>query len=236
MVASFDGTRWIPADDPQPGVQDSSKNGSFLPAFGDALYKNLHVPIGVASTGAGATSVRQWLPRGERMKNLPTITSHVRPVGPGEWESDGVLFDGLIRRIEALGARGCRAVLWHQGESDAGQARAGYPADRQITGRQYREFMEILIRTSRRRAGWELPWFVAQATYHSEKDPADEEFRAAQKALWESQLVQEGPDTDTLGQEYRAGVHFNSRGLQAHGRLWADKVGGYVEKVAGRHE
>ncbi len=69
------------------------------------------------------------------MKNLPAIASQVRRVGPGEWECTGELFDGLMKQIDALGPRGCRAVLWHQGESDAGQARAGHPADRQITGK-----------------------------------------------------------------------------------------------------
>jgi hypothetical protein len=189
------------------------------------------VPIGVASTGSGATSVRQWLPKGERMKNLPTIASHVRAVGPGEWECTGALFDGLMKRINALGPRGCRAVLWHQGESDAGQARAGYPADRQITGKQYRAFMETLIGASRQRVGWEMPWFVAQATYHSEKDPADEEFRAAQKSLWDNGFALEGPDTDALRTEYRDGVHFNGKGLRAHGKHWAQKVSLYLDTV-----
>ena len=136
-----------------------------------------------------------------------------------------------MKRLEALGPHGCRAVLWHQGESDAGQARAGYPADRQLTGPQYRAFMEKLIRASRQRAGWEIPWFVAQATYHSEKDPADDEFRAAQKALWDGGLALEGPDTDALRKEYRDSVHFNGKGLQAHGRLWAEKVDAYLKKV-----
>jgi hypothetical protein len=76
-----------------------------------------------------------------------------------------------------------------------------------------------------------LPWFVAQATYHSEKDPSDDEFRAAQKSLWEKGPALQGPDTDALGQDFRAGVHFNAKGLEAHGRLWAEKVGAYLDKV-----
>ena len=231
MVASFDGVRWTLAHDPQPGVQDRSAGGSFLPAFGDALYEKYRVPIAVASTGAGATSVRQWLPKGERMHNRPTTRAHVRLSGQGEWECTGALFEGLMKRLEALGLHGCRAVLWHQGESDAGQARAGYPADWQISGQQYGAFMERLIRGSRRRAGWEIPWFVAQATYHSEQDPADEEFRTAQEALWESGLALAGPDTDALGPAYRAGVHFNAKGLREHGRLWASKVSVYLDRV-----
>src|SRR5207237_862044 len=110
-------------------------------------------------------------------------------------------------------------------------ARAGYPADRQITGKQYAAFMEKVIRTSRQVAGWDLPWLVAQATYHSEEDPADIEFRAAQISHWKSGFALEGADTDALRKEFRDGVHFNAKGLQAHGKLWADKVSVYLDNV-----
>ena len=69
-----------------------------------------------------------------------------------------------------------------------------------------------------------MPWFVAQATYHSEKDPSDDEFRCSENPLGKGPAL-EGPDTDALGKEFRAGVHFNAKGQQAHGRLWAEKVG-----------
>ena len=229
MVSSFDGARWVLANDPQPGVQDGSQGGSCWPAFGDALFELYHVPIGVASTGAGATSVRQWLPKGEQMTNLPTISTLVREVKPGVWEATGELFAGLTRRLDALGPNGCRAVLWHQGESDAGQARAGYPADRQISGKQYGEFLETVVSASRKEAKWDLPWFTAQATYHSETDAADEEFRAAQRDLWPRGVTLEGPDTDALGPKYRDGVHFNAQGLAAHGQQWAAKVAVYLD-------
>ncbi|MCE9555886.1 MAG: sialate O-acetylesterase [Planctomycetes bacterium] len=230
MVASFDGQTWRVANDPQLGVQDGSKGGSFLPAMGDALFARYHVPIGVASTGAGATSVRQWLPKGEKMNRQPTISSLIKPAGPGQWESTGQLFEGLMKRVEKLGPHGCRAILWHQGESDAGQARGGYPADRQITGDDYQRYLTTLINASRKRAGWDVPWFVAQVSYHSEKDAADEEFRKAQRAMWKSKDVLEGPDSDSLRAEFRAGVHFNAKGLDAHGKLWADKIGQYLDK------
>lgn len=224
MVATFDGNVWRLANDPQPGTHDGSTGGSFAPAFGDALAEKLGVPVGVASTGAGATSVRQWLPRGERMQNLPTIDAFVKKVDEGTWESTGELFDRLTGRLKSLGPDGCRGVLWHQGESDAGQARAGYPADRQITGGQYTEFLVKVIQGSRVQAGWQVPWFVAQATYHTEDDAADEEFRAAQRATWKTGLASPGPDTDALRKEYRDGVHFNGKGLREHGRLWAESV------------
>jgi hypothetical protein len=234
MVVSFDGMHWAIANDPQPGVFDKSKGGSFIPAFGDAMVKRLGVPVAIASTGAGATSVRQWLMKGEKIAVHPTLNSFVKTVGPGEWECTGELYDHLVKRVKALGPHGFRAVLWHQGESDAGQARSGYPADRQISGAQYTELLEKIIRTTRKDAGWEMPWFVARATYHTEKDPADEEFRAAQKRVWEDGVAMEGADSDSLGKEFRAGVHFNGRGLRAHGELWAEKVGAYVEKELGK--
>jgi hypothetical protein len=223
MVASFGGKQWVLADDPQQG--GSGKGGSFMPAFGDDMYKRFSVPIAVVSVGVGATSVRQWLPNGERMSQRPTKDAYIKSIGPGQWESTGELFDRLMQRIESLGPRGCRAILWHQGESDAGQATG------QISGDQYRTYMEKLIRSTRDRAGWEIPWFVAQATYHSEGDPSNDEFRRAQRSLWESKIALEGPDTDALRGDYRKGVHFNAKGLQAHGRLWADKVAAWLDKI-----
>ena len=226
LVSSFDGSSWQIADDPQPGTQDRSHGGSFLPAFGDAIVQRYHMPVGLASCGCGATSVRQWLMKGEKIDVPPTTNRCVKQVGPNQWECTGQLYDGLLKRIGALGPHGFRAVLWHQGESDAGQA-----ADHQITGEQYKRSLEKVIQTSRKDAGWDIPWFVAQATYHSAADPANPEFRAAQRGVVDDGIALQGPDTDALGAEYRAGVHFNSKGLQAHGELWAKKVGTYLDQA-----
>ncbi len=230
-VATFDGVKWRLADDPQPGTADHSGGGSCWPAFGDAMFEKYKVPIGVASTGCGATSVRQWLMKGEKIEVHPTLDNFVKTVGENQWECTGELYDGLLRRMKTLGPRGFRGVLWHQGESDAGQAREGYPANRQMTGEQYRGLLEKMIRASRKDAAWDVPWFVAQATFHSEKDAADEEFRGAQKAVWTDGVALEGPDTDSLRGRDRAGVHFSESGQIAHGKLWAQKVGVYLDKI-----
>ena len=225
-VARFDGNQWALAYDPQRGA--GGDGGSFMPAFGDAMNQRFQVPIGIVAIAAGGTSVRQWLPKGVRVRQQPT-TGGMKPVGNGEWESTGDLFDRLARSFAVLGPQGFRAVLWHQGESDAGQARAGYPADRQITGDQYFEFMGQLIHASREIGGWSMPWFTAQTTYHSEQDPSDPEFRAAMKKLWDEGVSLEGPDTDILRSGYRDGVHFNGAGLQKHGQMWAERVGVWLE-------
>ena len=228
MVTTFDGSRWRLADDPQPGVQDSSRTGSFIPPFGDALYERLRVPVGVACVGHGSTSVRQWLPKGGRMKSQPTMTRFVLPAGDGEWESTGQLFDGMMERIRELGPHGFRALLWHQGESDANQ-KAGH----QISGEEYERMMRMVMEAARREAGWDFPWFVAQASYHTPEEPRGEAIRAAQSRLWRSGLALEGPDTDLLTgvnrQNGGTGVHFSDEGLKAHGRLWAEKVTAWLE-------
>lgn len=227
MVASYDGKQWHPAHDPQKGA--GGRGGSYMPAFGDALHARLGVPIGLVPIAQGGTSVREWLPTGVRFKEQTTTGGGVKKVGD-EYESNGVLFERLSNALKAPGKKGIRAVLWHQGESDAGQARGGYPADRQISGAQYASFMEQLINASRKESGWEVPWLTAVTTYHSEKDAADEEFRAAMMSLWNRGLSFPGPDTDALRGGLRAGVHFNAGGLQMHGELWALMVAAWLER------
>jgi hypothetical protein len=75
-----------------------------------------------------------------------------------------------------------------------------------------------------------VPWFLAQASYHSESDPGSPDIREAQRASWTSGVAIEGPDTDSLRAEYRSGVHFNGEGLRKHGRMWADTVGPWLEQ------
>jgi lysophospholipase L1-like esterase len=81
---------WAIANDPQP-VVDKSDGGSIWPPLGDALAKELRVPIGFANVAFGGTSSQQWLP------------------GRG-------LHSQLVRAGQQIG--GFRAVLWQQGESD----------------------------------------------------------------------------------------------------------------------
>jgi hypothetical protein len=230
MVSTFSGTEWSLANDPQPGVQDNSRKGSFIPSFGDALHRRYHVPIGIASVGHGSTSVRQWLPADTPVHVMPTMTRYIKTDTNGTLVSDGTLFAGMMLRIHQLGDHGFRALLWHQGESDSHQ-----PAEHDIDAITYRSMTVTLIRASRKQAGWDFAWFVAQATYHTPDDPSCPPIREAQRSLWQADLVIEGPDTDTLTAPYRQnggkGTHFNDAGLKAHGLLWADKVSQYLDTI-----
>jgi len=201
LVSSFNGRAWRLADDPQWGTHDKSRGGSFWPAFGDAMVARFHVPIGVAVTGHGGTSVNRW-------------------------RSDGELFGFMMRRIHQLGPQGFRALLWHQGESDV-----------RMPSELYYRKLKRIIEQSKVQAGWDFPWFVAQATYHNAQNPRYETIRSAQARLWRDGVAMQGPDTDTLGPEFRdrdgKGIHFSPKGLEAHGKLWAQAVGDYLEALLG---
>lgn len=235
MVATFSGESWRIANDPQPGTQDDSKKGSFIPSFGDALYRRYQVPIGVASVGHGSTSVRQWLPAGEPIEVMPTMTRYVTRTSDGVLVSDGTLFNGMMHRIEQLGPHGFRAVLWHQGESDSHQ-----PAEHEIAPAEYGRMLESIILSVRKKAGWDIPWFVAEVSYHNPEDPSNPGLREVQQGLWKSDLALQGPDTDTLTAQYRQnngkGTHFSGAGLQAHGLLWAKSVEAWLDGVISGRE
>ena len=198
MVSSFSGKHWQIADDPQPGVADRSQGGSFWPAFGDRMHRELGVPIGVATTGYGGTSVNQWQPDGDLYQR---------------W---------FMTRVHQLGPQGFRAVLWHQGESDV-----------HMPSEEYYAKLKNTIRSSIEDAGWEFPWFVAQASYHNPEQPRYDSVRDAQQRIWGEQIAAPGPDTDELTGDHRdfdgKGIHFSPQGLKAHGEMWAEKLLPYVE-------
>jgi hypothetical protein len=194
------------------------------------MAERFHVPIGIVACGVGATSVREWLPKGARFPNPPTLTAHVQQLADGGWESKGTIFGAFSARMKPLGPRGFRAVLWHQGESDAHQA----DPTRTLPGNLYRDYLEQLIRDSRREIGWSAPWFVAQASYHVPGDEASPDIRAAQASLWKDGIAIEGPDTDALKGDLRdnggQGVHFSGPGLREHAARWTEKVAPWLEK------
>ncbi len=227
-VASFNTRGWQLANDPQPGA--SGAGGSFLPPFGDAISERFNVPVGLVPCAIGGTSVREWLPKGATFPNPPTGQSRVAKLPDGEWESKGGAFEMLTRRMKQLGPSGFRAVLWHQGESDANQADPIHT----LPGSLYREYLERIIQESRRAIGWDAPWFVAQASYHVPGDESSPDIRAAQAALWKDGLALQGPDTDALKGNLREsggrGVHFSGAGLREHAARWVDKVAPWLEE------
>ena len=221
LVSTLDGAGWRPADDPQPEAEGGG--GSFVPPLGDALVERFGVPVGFVACGIGGTSVREWLPAGVAFPAPPTVESRVRQRPDGRWECDGGAYAMLVRRMKSAGPEGFRAVLWHQGESDANQG-----PTRTLPGDLYREYLATVIRSTRQDIERDVPWFVAQASYHVPGDESSPEIRAAQAAIGAGGFALAGPDTDTLTGSLREadgrGVHFSGAGLQAHAALWLEKI------------
>lgn len=228
MVSSFDGKAWKVANDPQPGA--GGNGGSFLPPLGDALAHKFQVPVGFVPCGVGATSVREWLKAGTAFPNPPTLLGNVTKLESGAWEAKGAIFLRFVAKMQALGDHGFRAVLWHQGESDANQQ----DSTRTLKGELYQKYLEMLIHDSRAEIGWEAPWFIAQASYHSPADTGSQDIRSAQKRVADSGTAHLGPDTDALDSDYRdqggKGVHFSGKGQLKHAELWTEKVTPWLEK------
>ena len=199
------------------------------------MEKRFDVPIGMVCRGIGATSVREWLPKGDAVAAPPTTGFNVTKVGPDSWTCTGEPFRCLADSVRPLGPNGFRAVLWHQGESDGKQ-----PAGHNITPDQYRQYLTRVIRATEEAAGWKAPWFVAIATYHGPTDTGTPDLRAAQKRLSTDGVSLEGPDTDELGIPYRdlngQGIHFSGRGLRRHGELWAEKVGPWLDQQLAKEQ
>jgi hypothetical protein len=215
LVAAFDGKSWKLAEDPMPGAHDLSvrswstvRNGSCWPSFGDAMVAKYRVPVGIAVTGRGSSGIDEW-----------------QQDANGKHGAE--LFEWMMARIKALGPNGFRAVLWHQGETDA----------RTKNTEQYARLLKRVISSSRKEAGWEFPWIVAKVSY---LNPQLREFpgiRAAFQKLWDSGVALEGPDSDTLGPEFRnaggRGIHMNQKGLAKLGQMWAEKAARCIDAASG---
>jgi hypothetical protein len=226
LVVAFGKDHWQPAADPEPGA--SGTGGSFMPSFGDAMADKFKVPVGIVPIAVGSTSVREWLPRGDVMAAPPTTGRNTILIDSNAWVSAGDLFDKILSAEKQFGTNGFRAVLWHQGESDVRQA-----PEYEITPATYRQYLQRVIEASRAAAGWRVPWFIAQVSYHTPEDQGSPELRAAQKSLVTDGIALAGPNTDELGPEFRQdngrGIHMNPRGLQRHGELWAQLVSAWLE-------
>jgi hypothetical protein len=188
---------WKHAADPQP--ISTGSGGSPWPAFADAYAARVNVPVGLISVAWGGTTVEQWLPENAMM-----------------------LYPRLQNALQYVGPYGCKAVLWHQGESDA-YGPTGAPA--------YTERLQTVIAASRQDAGFHVPWGVAIATYgpglaQSRMDT----ITGAQHAVINADpYVFQGASTDDMRTGYRApdGIHFARAGLIEHGQRWDAAVAAY---------
>ena len=224
------------------GIDDAAQAGaSPWLYFAKELAARLNVPVGIISVGCGTTT-GMWL-----NNTPPNFVSWADPSYCGQFSAASLYF-GLLHAAQSLSG-GFRAVLWHQGESDA--------ISQMTQAETYNNMRKLIIDLNRdlgfTAAGITVPWFVAKAAYYPisrallptegdvtdgtsdctltglpyPKAPAVMAVRAAQQQLVDTGFARSGPDTDALiGAAYRfpapAGgcSHFTNSALQVHGHLW----------------
>jgi len=187
-VKAYEGDEWLLVTQMDERMHPEMHRGSAWPILGELLTTAWQVPIGFINVARGGSNTDQWLPASNDLyPRLPAVLRNHK----------------------------VRAVLWHQGESDAA---SGFPTQKT------RANMETIIRQSWQDAGWRVPWYVAFVSFvpglEQEKMDAT---RQAQKEICQAGLALPGPDTDlyvdpdTMRHDR---LHFNQVGLRVHALLW----------------
>ena len=201
---------------PRQNVEDDR-----IVALGENGWQTADDPQPIATAEGGTP----WPLLGDLMVREIDLPIGFVSVGVGgtavcQWDPDieGSLYSRIRWAISSLSPTGARAVLWHQGESDTID---GTSADSYATG------MKKIIYQSHKDANLNLPWIVAQVSFHGEDHAYKQaEILAGQKELVERGVAFEGPTTDDLvGVKYRYdGVHFGQLGLEIHSQRWLDVI------------
>jgi len=192
----FDGKQYTPAADPIPDA--CGDGGTPWPILGDLISRTTMAPVCFRSATVNWVRVREW------------VAGH----GSGNIQR-------LVDRAKGFGVGGFRAVLWVQGEADAGRPDFTPAAE-------YERDAKAMIEFSQKELGWKVDWFVAGTCYcppngANDWKPGMSAVLAAQQSLWDKGIARRGPDTnDIVGSaEYRHdGIHFGPRGLLIHAERW----------------
>lgn len=143
----------------------------------------------------------------------------IAPVSVGgtqimQWAPGGLFHQNLIATVQSLKASDMEptAILWQQGEGDY-----------YTPGTEYAEDLGKLIASVKHETP--APFYAALST-RCQKQPSDT-IRAAVRSAVAATGARMGPDTDTLGAEFRRdGCHFNAKGLDTASDLWARAIAG----------
>lgn len=190
---------WSLAADPMPGasVTNASYTGSPWSRLGEMLVNRDQVPVALVCFAESGSDLTRWLPVNED------------------------LYPRIRTAVQRFPRNGFRAILWHQGETNALNAN---PAA------TYQGWLATVIAQSRIDSAWAVPWYVAEASRINAGLAKEEPIVAGQRAvIFADPLVFPGAVTDNYHQEGKIsddGVHFNAAGLADHAAQWAEVLGG----------
>jgi hypothetical protein len=184
-----------------PLLGASGTGGNFATPLADMLIeRGIYTRAIIAPIAMGGSTVEEWADQGVFNRRILVLMRR--------------LFDAGLTPTQ---------ILWHQGEGNSGA--------RDSHGRKYRKNLLEVIATFRT-YGISAPFFVARATKCGPYPrPNGDNIRDGQaSAVNPLDNVFLGPDTDTLGDEYRdkEHCHFNAAGLLRHAAMWADALQGWA--------
>ena len=139
----------------------------------------------------------------------------------GDWQPGSVFYNRLVEALIQLQPIGLTAVLWHQGESDHGS-----------TQEEYQIGLQTIIDSSRRDSNRpQMPWLVSIASLSEQR--ISEAIRSGQaETIDPSKFIFPGPDTDTIGTEFRDEdyeVHFTREANLLAAELWLEALDAFFE-------
>ena len=186
---------WQFAKDAQPENSGGiGQGGSPWPILGSRLIASNQVPIGFVCLAVGGSALSSWLPGTASFQRVTNV-------------------------LQSFGPNGVRAVLWHQGETDAAIL---------TTAATYAQMLSNVIVQSRSAAGWSVPWGIAEVGYNAGNSLAGQEAVMAgqRQCIYTMPNCFRGPRTDDFHLEGKLSdaVHFNGVGLAEHAQMWADAL------------
>lgn len=210
--------------------------GSPWGVFAEKLSTSTGVPVGIVNTAWGGSQLAWW----------------AYGWSPTSNEAPESLFNRLVKAANGVGGKcGFRAVLWHQGESDAPNnhtSKTTYGANLMQLARDFRALTQ---------GNCSPAWMIAKvswvpdSTWSSallpQKWATEVNHRrgltfTAKRGHPDDPLFLEGPDSDIMTwakyryydpdpNNYNQYTHFNEAGIKAHGGLWATYVNQWISNT-----
>lgn len=202
------------------------------------------MPVAFFNSGYGGSSILNWYNSSTNTPSNQAYTGNQTcffPVGGSSTDDKGRTADyynglpylTLKNTLNLHGSLfGTRALLWHQGETDADPTRNA--GDRTTSKQDYKDRLQQVISKTRSDFNGSLSWMIAQATFNSGGN-ITQSIREAQLEKSQESDKNEGPDTDYQANTqlstglYRSdGTHFDesaNSGLTYLGTdEWSDKI------------
>jgi len=167
--------------------------------------------------GSVWTRLGDLLIEGKHYDKVVLIPVAVSGSAIARWQPGGDIHPVLMKRLEEARRSGLTVthLLWHQGETDA---------ERHTPKSNYQQSFNAML-SSLRREGVTAPIYLSVATRCGRQRPDPIVQRAQIELVDPKQGIYSGPNTDTLGFEYRYdGCHFADAGLDAAARLWLEAL------------